>query len=263
MPDSPNDRNPTLQAATRRPDRVCGDRCGESKNTARGYTGTGEMQVRVVDICKAALRCSTPMVTEGKVMEMETILALAGTGLIVAAALGGGIAFKGVRIPRLSKPVRMISSLVGVGLLGAGIYVHRQGTPGISRPESMSATFESPAPNAQISLRTELRGTLKPTSPSGGKYRMISRDEDGEYYPQSELAPSQAGTWTHLLALGPCWKGQTLDALIVFAPQPVDEILRGLVGEEEGLSALPKGAVVLADLTLRVEGEPPPECNRG
>lgn len=185
-------------------------------------------------------------------MEIVTILVLAGVGLIVAAVLGGGIEVKEIKIPSLSKPVRIVSALVGVGLLGAAYYVNLQITPDISRPESMSATFDYPAPNAQISLKTELRGTLKPTSPDDGKYWMIIRDDDGDYYPQSELAPSQAGTWTHFLVLGPAWRGRPLNALIVFAPQPADEILLGSVGEES-LSRLPKNVVVIAELGLTIE----------
>ena len=185
-------------------------------------------------------------------MEFETILALAGAGLLVVATLGGGIEAKQIKVPSLSQSVRIVSALVGVGLLGAAYYVHPPAAMDIQHQERMTATFEYPGPNTRISLKTELRGTVRPASPASGEYWLIVRDDDGDYYPQAELSVSLGGNWTHFLSLGPAWKGRPASVLLVFAPPPADEALLGLVGKES-LSKLPENVVLVAELGFSVE----------
>ena len=188
-------------------------------------------------------------------LTLTTIFALAGMGLIIVAIFGGGIQVKEIKIPPLSNSIRIMSAIVGVGLLVAAYYLSLPTTSTKPLPPTSHvavATFEYPARNAEIPIKTELRGTVTPAVPNRGSYWIVMRDDDGDYYPQAKIAASQNGTWTHSLALGLAWKGRPAWVLLTFARnEQADKHLSQSLNE--GLSKLPDNVVVLNTLLLRVQ----------
>jgi hypothetical protein len=175
------------------------------------------------------------------------VFIISGLACLIAALVGGGLKAFGIEIPILKSVARQIAlGLLGLILIIVGVC--RPPRPPLLPPE---AAFEYPAPNANISLKTQLRGTVKPAIPQdGGHYWLVIRDDDGDHYPQAEIAAMPNGTWTHPMALGPKWRGRPVDVLVVFAhSEQANEVLHRSVGGE-GLSKLPNNVVPLATLNL-------------
>ena len=122
-----------------------------------------------------------------------------------------------------------------------------------TRVPPANATFVYPAPGDQISLKTDLRGTVTPARPERGSYWIIIRDDDGDFYPQDRIAALPNGTWTHFLTLGPAWKGRPVEVLVALGPdKQANEVLLGSVRSENS-SRLPNNVSVLATLNLKVQ----------
>lgn len=180
---------------------------------------------------------------------LPLIFAVAGVGLVILAIVGGGLVIKEFTIPPLSKRVRTISGIVGVAFVGVAIYL--QQSQQLPPPDGHTATFTYPAPNAEIPLETELRGTVTPAMPNRGSYWIVMRDDDGDHYVQAGIAASQNGTWTHSLALGPAWNDRPAWVLVTFARDgQAGEVFSGLVNE--GLPTLPDNVTVLTTLEVEV-----------
>ena len=118
---------------------------------------------------------------------------------------------------------------------------------------NVNATFVFPAPGDKIPLKTELTGTVTPAmTPEGGRYWIIIRDDDGDYYPQARVEALPTGMWTHFLTLGPAWKARPVEVSVAFAPdKQADGVLFESVVREKP-SRLPHNVSVLATLDLRV-----------
>ncbi len=181
------------------------------------------------------------------------LLITLGLACLIAALVGGGLNAFGIEIPVLKSVARQIA----LGLLGIILIV----IPVIQSPKhlvpppplSPTVTFEYPTPNAQISLKTELRGTLTPAKPDGGSSWIVIRDDDGDYYPQAKIAATPNGTWTHPLVLGPKWRSRPVYVLVVFSrdEQANGVLSRALRGER--LSEIPNNVEPLAILNLRAQ----------
>lgn len=179
----------------------------------------------------------------------NAFLILLGLACLIAALVGGGLNAFGVEIPVLKSVARQI----GLGLLGLILIVIHVTINPLEPPplELPTVVFEYPTSNATIALKTELRGILTPPKLDGGSSWIIIRDDDGDYYPQAEIAATPNGSWTHPLTLGPKWRGRPVYVLVAFSrDEKVNEVLRRSV-RGEGFSELPNNVHTLAILNLR------------
>jgi hypothetical protein len=82
------------------------------------------------------------------------ILSVAGV-LIVAGIIGGGIEVKEMKIPKMSMRARVLSVIVGLVLLGGGLYVSPSPTPEPHGPDGAGAR---PPGTALISVKAGTYG---------------------------------------------------------------------------------------------------------
>jgi hypothetical protein len=119
-------------------------------------------------------------------MSVVSITFLIGIGLIVVAAFGGGIEFKDAKFPTLPFLPRIMTSMVGCGLLVLCQFPHIFPNPDATNPVSgAKLTLSSRAPGADIQNGVTTIREVKTVLRHLGRYSGALNDDLDDLYQQA------------------------------------------------------------------------------
>ena len=140
-----------------------------------------------------------------------------------------------MRLPRLSLVQSVLAVLASLASI-AGVLVTIFVTVGLplfgdgnnedsERPgdtTEFSITIDSPQEGEKVCPIVTLKGTLRPPDPGG--LWIVSQDEGGDYYPESQLSLPPRGIWSTALIFYEAWWGNNASILIIETEVDLDSI---------------------------------------